>query len=124
MKEVSLIIVLLLSFSCSNDDDLAVIAACDVDNPIQDLAWLRTEIQNREANPTEDMKYCYITAEIYENQTVFAYLDCNPLIDKAILFLNCEGEFLDGSSETVANLGERISQTIIWKPRGFKCNLP
>ena len=119
MKKYVLLTVVIL-FSCTKDDELPIIAACGVDNPVEDLNWLKTEINRRETNPSADMKYCSITLDQYENQVVFVYNDCNPVIDKIIPILNCDGEVLN-NSESLLNLGERINRTIIWKPKNFVC---
>ncbi|WP_422083855.1 hypothetical protein [Ulvibacterium sp.] len=106
--------------SCSNDNDI-IRPACGVDNPAKELSWLKTEIDNREANITEDTKYCYITQADYKGQTVFVYQDCNPLIDKGIPILDCEGNWIDRTEENRFALRDLENQIIIWRPALFVC---
>lgn len=120
MGKTIIFLLVILNFSCSNTNDIPVVAACGVENPIEDLDWLRAEINRREENPSPEMQYCFITIEEYENQTVFVYNDCNPRIDKIIPILNCDGAILN-SQESFENLGDFISRTIIWQPNNFTC---
>ncbi len=55
------------------------------------LTWLREEINRREANPSEDLKYRYIAQSGLKGQTVFIYWDCNPVVNKVIPIFNCDG---------------------------------
>ncbi len=112
---------LFLLVCCSNDDD-NVRPACGVLNPVQDLAWLKSEIERRNANPSEDMKYCYIVQATLNAQDVFIYEDCNPLIDKAIFILDCEGNAID-TSDSSNSFADLESRKVIWKPRDFVCDL-
>ncbi|WP_299535073.1 hypothetical protein [Ulvibacterium sp.] len=112
--------VLFVLLSCSNDDDV-IRPACGVDNPAKELSWLRMEIDEREANVTEDTKYCYITQGEYEGQPIFVYWDCNPLIDKAIPIFNCNGEMINGTSGRPISLDDLENQIIIWRPALFVC---
>lgn len=95
----TLLFALMTLVSCSNDDNgkaiTLSIAGCGVDKPLEELLWLKTEIESREANTNEDMKYCYIVQGTVNNSTVFIYKDCNPLVDKIVLIYDCEGTPLD-----------------------------
>jgi hypothetical protein len=117
---LNLLTVLLVFLSCSDDEDINR-PACGVDNPAKELSWLKTEIDNREANVNEDTKYCYITQGEYEGQTVFVYWDCNPLIDKNIPVFDCDGNMLGGTRENPISLDDLENQIIIWKPAIFVC---
>lgn len=117
---LNILVALLVLQSCSDDDDM-IRPACGVDNPAKELSCLRTEINNREANITEDTKYCYITQGEYKGQTVFVYRDCNPLIDKGIPILDCDGNWIDRTEENRFALSDLENQIIIWKPAVFVC---
>ncbi len=117
---LNLLTILLVFLSCSDDEDI-IRSACGVDNPAKELSWLRTEIDNREANITEDTKYCYITQGEYEGQTIFVYWDCNPLIDKNIPVFDCDGNMLGGTPGNPISLDDLENQIIIWKPAIFVC---
>jgi len=107
--------------SCSNNDDLPVIAACGVNNPVQELDWLKAEIERRKRNTTEDSQYCYIVQAMANEQTIFLYKDCNPLVNKIIPIKDCSGAsagFLGDENYPV----ERITmEEIIYRPADFNC---
>lgn len=107
--------------ACS-DDDVISKAACGVNDPIRDLNWLAQEVEERETNPTEDTKYCYITQAEYQGETVFVYWDCNPLIDKIIPIFDCDGNQRNGLTGSPIALDDLEGQRIIWRPPGFACN--
>lgn len=120
----AILLVLFTSFlflSCSDDDDI-LLPACGVNNAIQNLEWLKAEIDRRNANPTEDMKYCYIVQAKLDGEDVFIYEDCNPLIDKAIPFFNCEGTIINTQDNPIGldNLRDKM---IIWKRTDFVCQV-
>lgn len=117
---LNVLVALLVLQSCSDDDGM-IRPACGVDNPAKELSWLRTEINNREGNITEDTKYCYITQAEFKGQTVFVYQDCNPLIDKGIPILDCDGNWIDRTEENRFALRDLENQIIIWKPAVFVC---
>lgn len=105
--------------SCSgNDDD--IISACAVNNPAEDLEWLKAEIERRRENPTDDMKYCYIVQAQLNGQDVFIYEDCNPLINKAVFILNCEGIGINTQDNPTA-FDQVVNKIIIWKGSNFTC---
>ena len=121
MKKFFFIVsVLCLSYSCNKYD----IPECDFVDATQDLLWLKTIIDEREANPTEGMKYCYIVQAELQRKTVFIFGDCNPSIDKLTFVLNCEGEpILDNDGENIiANQEDITNQILIWSPDDFICN--
>jgi len=108
-------------FSCDTDDTV-IIPACGVSNPANDLQWLRTEIEEREANPTEDTQYCYVTQGEFEGETVFAYWDCNPTINKISPVHNCEGQVLN-TTENPITINDIENQRVIWRPDDFSCTI-
>lgn len=119
----SLIFIVLFAFilSCSdNDDKLSITPACGVDNPVEELAWLKSEIDNRNQRNTESMKYCYIVQGEYEGETVFVYEDCNPAINKIIPVINCEGVVINTDGNSIA-LDNIENKTIIWQGNNFVC---
>lgn len=119
MKNYRLLSILVLALvSCSDNDD--IISACAVNNPAEDLEWLKAEIDRRNENPTDDMKYCYIVQAQLNGQDVFIYEDCNPLINKAIFILNCDGIGINTEDNPTA-FDQVENKIIIWKGSNFTC---
>lgn len=120
MKKIALLLFIMITLSCSDNDD-NILPACGVVNPLEELPWLKAEKDRRENNPTADTKYCYISQAEYNNQTVFIYFDCNPLINKVIPIYDCEGNLLNDSPENEISFEELTNTIIIWKPADFVC---
>lgn len=93
---------------------------CEFENPSRDLDWLRFEIQEREANITEDTKYCYITQAEVNQQPVFVFWDCNPVIAKIIPVVDCLGNTLSFLGDSIS-LDDLKNQKIVWQPEIFVC---
>lgn len=122
MKRVILLIFVFTFLSSCNKYD---IPKCDFDDATQDLLWLKDIIDEREANPTEDMIYCYIVQANLKRKAVFIFEDCNPEIDKFSFLLDCEGEPIknkDGENIRTGEAGLK-DERIIWKPDDFGCDL-
>lgn len=111
-----------LGISCTDSDDDSE-ATCGFGNPLMDLAWLGEEVLRREAvlqseeNPSEDMNYCFIAKAMLNGKTVIVYGDCNPVINKIIPILDCNGKILNG-----ADFNALEKMEIIWKPPIFLCD--
>ena len=88
----------------------------------KDLEWLKREVDRRNQNLTEDMKYCYILQAEFKTATVFRYEDCNPAISKFVITLNCAGERID-SNENGISLEDLKNRRVIWKTNDFACQL-
>lgn len=121
MKKGLLIpLVFCLVCSCNKYD----IPKCDFDDASQDLLWLKDIIEEREANPTEDTRYCYISQAKLKRRTVFILGDCNPAIDKVTFIIDCEGESIKNSYDENLTVGEvdLEDERMIWKPNDFGCD--
>ncbi len=125
MKTVlATIVIFFLLAACSNDDNTPIEtnAACGVDNPTAQLTWLRTEIERREQDGGSALRYCYILQGELAGATVFVYEDCNPLVNKIIPILDCEGVQLN-NQENPIGLNTIENRKIIWKTSDFACNV-
>lgn len=69
-----------------------------------------------------DMVYCYVVQGKYKNRTVFRFEDCNPVIDKAVFTLNCDGNSIESTEESFSTQDIK-NLTIIWKPENFACSV-
>lgn len=114
----------LLFCACSYEDGLnaltQAVPGCDVLNPTQELSWLKAEIDQRDQNPSPDMKYCYILQGNINGKVVFVYEDCNPLANKLSMVLNCEGTVINTLHGV--NNSDVQNKTIIWRTKDYVCN--
>ena len=121
MKIGSLLFLFVIFSSCSDNDD-EITNSCGITNPLVELEWLRTEIDKRKEEVTEDSKYCYILQAIHKGKTIFLYQDCNPFINKVIPILDCEGNSLGFLGGDILSI-DITNSTIIYKPSDFACQL-
>ncbi|MFS4466460.1 hypothetical protein [Maribacter sp. 2210JD10-5] len=113
-------LLLLFAGSCNKYD----LPKCEFDDATQDLIWLKDIIEEREANPTDDMMYCYIVQGKLNKRPVFVLGDCNPLVNKVIFVLDCEGNAIEEDGRKIgANEVDIKNQKIIWQPENFACDL-
>jgi hypothetical protein len=116
--------VALLGHGCKKDElDLPVIAACGVDNPIEDLEWLSSEIRSRQNDTSMGAVFGYIEQALNEGETIFIFNDCNPAANSVATLLDCSGTvvgFLGDENHDVANLTGR---TVIFRRSDTACTL-
>ena len=113
--------ILMLSFACKDDDDKYA-TTCGTNDPINDLAWLKAEIENREATKASGTyPYFYIQQASYLGQTVFIYNGCCPMCSYYVPVLNCSGQEIfqlnADNSKSLRNV------KLLWAPEGFQCSL-
>jgi len=121
MKRVYIFLLIFGVFnSCSKYD----LPKCSFDDATEDLLWLKDIIDEREANPDENMMYCFITQATLKRKTVFVLGDCNPAIDKITFVLNCDGNPLqDGEGRNISVSEVNLeNQKAIWLPADFACD--
>lgn len=120
-KIIWLLAVFSLCLSCNNDDkDLPAIAACDVNNPIEDLDWLKARAQEIKDGTSDLAQYFYIEMAEYKGKTVFIGQNCCPYCSSVILVYDCEGKEL-GSTGTEILASEISNAKIIFKAPNFSC---
>lgn len=115
MRMKSFFLVLLSSaflFGCTDGENPT---SCGVENPVEDLAWLKQEIQN--ASIPSSSEYSFLMQATYRGQTVFYFGFCNPLWNYATIFRDCQGNQLTG--EVI--FAEFTNQKVIWKPANSIC---
>ena len=104
-------------FSC--EKDILSDNTCNVDNPLEQLDWLKVTIQNIEQSNPEWSKYYLITMAKYSSETVFIISNCNPVANSVFPVLNCSGQLLGVLGEIpLESLSDR---NVIWKSVNSAC---
>ncbi len=131
MRGLIVSILLMLLFSCQD----AHVNNCSVNNPIENLAWLNTKINNIKADTLLSAYFYFSTVE-YLGNTVFVLEDCCLLCNTIRIVYNCTGKAIGyisenrsdrpltlSGGETVVPINSEIlkSKTILWKPDNFAC---
>ncbi|MGB5435061.1 MAG: hypothetical protein WBM98_04145 [Maribacter sp.] len=106
----------IIIISCSDNDD----SVCGVINPTEDLSWLKNEIEDREATPSDFSKYFYIAQATYKFQTVFVFEDCCPYCNTAIFVFDCKGNRIGQINNGIQRKDVKNTK-VIYKPKDFKC---
>ncbi|GMN10495.1 hypothetical protein MTsPCn9_33790 [Croceitalea sp. MTPC9] len=115
--------IFLILLSCENDDnDLPLIAACDVNNPIEELSWLKSQIEELKNIDSETSRYFYIQIAEYKGETVFVSNNCCPFCNTVIPVYNCEGDLL-GTFFTEIQPDEIKNAKILYSPVDFPCTV-
>lgn len=101
--------ILLLSQSCTD----TMQADCGVDNPLEDLEWLKAETENLNRSG-----FIYLVEGKYKGRTVFFFNACDPIQPTLTVIQDCQGEIIqEASANDVRN------QKVIWAPINSVCNL-
>jgi len=107
---VTIILSLFTIVSCEKEESND---SCNVSNPTEELAWLKTMI-----NDFSD--YEYIMSADYKGETVFCYGNCNPAANYIPAVYNCLGDVIGNAND----IGDELSDfRLVWKHEDSKCNL-
>lgn len=108
--------------SCSNSDDIINNSSliCAIENPIENLNWLKSEI-----DILEKEAYNYVKQAKYNDQTVFVFANYNPFINSVFLVKNCEGNNIGIIGNREQDIPFKILDegVIIWKADNSECDL-
>ncbi len=107
------------TLSCSDRDD-ALNTVCGVDDPAEELEWLKSEIAIRRRDVSEDAKYQYISQAELNGKTVFLYRNCDPKANFFIPVYDCEGQNL-GEIGKEFTLEDFVNIRLLFKPLDFAC---
>lgn len=131
MKYTLLFSIILISLACDESDSCSE-NTCSVTDPIEELEWLKAEINN--FNTT--YPFIYVSMAIYYGKTVFMVKNCDPsALTLPPIIKNCHGEALGYLSETAGSFNykgvtihnvnpNKIQCTkIIWTPDDFACQV-
>ena len=121
MKRFLLLPILFCLVSCGDDDNSMLLGACGVENPIEDLDFLRLEVERRNDDTSEDAVFCFIEQAEIDGQTIFLYNDCNPRINKAVPIFDCSGASIGNLGDENFDSDAITNRTIIFSPPDFAC---
>lgn len=105
---------LLFSLSCNEDEDPTM--ACEVNDPIENLAWLQE--MTKELSEGSLSEYYYIKQATYKGQTVFLVDNCCPHCNTAPFIYDCSGNRIQ-EDYTFDDLKD---EKLIWQPANSSCN--
>jgi hypothetical protein len=111
-KSVILVFSLAL-ISCEKEDCLPT-SICEVQNPIEELAWLKEAIDE-----VRNDEYSYYSTALYQGERVFFYGNCDPTANYVSFIRNCAGDNLGNTNELYDQLKEI---EVVWKQENSKCN--
>jgi hypothetical protein len=110
--------IICLLFACTDHNNPSRLSnTCSVDNPAEDLPWLKQKISEMEASPNTTTKFASVLMGTYDGETVFIFDNCCPFCDMMIFVYNCDGQIMDN-----VDSGMVTKPKIIWKPADFACN--
>lgn len=111
-KYLFLLVCSALIFSCNDEERPAV---CGVENPVEDLAWVKGQIQSM--GFPNSVAYSYLKQANYQGETVFFFGYCDPLANWALIVRDCQGNRIEGE----ISLSDLNEQKVIWKPSTSLC---
>lgn len=114
----------ILLLGCNNDDNGFIslpIYACDLENPLENLDWLKSEVMKRKSDTSENTRYCYISQAELNGNTFFLYEDCNPFVNKLIAVYDCTGENKGFVGDDNFGFDLLQSRTVIFYPKNTLC---
>lgn len=110
-KSILIFACMLVFMGCSENPGPA---ACGVENPIENLPWLKNAVQ--EAQSWGFSEYSYLIQASYQGNTVFYFGSCCPFCNWAIIIRDCQGNQIEN-----VDLGQLKDQQTIWKPKNSVC---
>lgn len=111
-------ILLLLLISCT--EEITLENSCNVGNPVSDLSWISTQIQELEQNSNTTSQYFYLTQAMFNNETVFVFGNCCPLCNSISIVQSCSGQRI-GVLGMDIDMNELNKAKIIWKHPDSTC---
>lgn len=114
MRKLFIFLLFVTILSCGDEESNSI---CGVANPIEDLPWLKSMIQDIEAS--DFGQYTYIQQAYYFGQPVFIVNNCCPFCLSIVPVYNCEGELVCNLGECVDNL--ITHEKFLWAPANSSC---
>jgi len=136
VKYALLFSIIIFLFACDEPVSCSE-CTCSVTDPLEELEWLRTEINAFALPVNASLKvYFYATMAKYNGNTVFMIKNCCPFCNTTPpIIKNCKGKVLGYLSETEGsfnyygvtiysvNPNKLQCDQIIWKPDNFACKV-
>lgn len=136
MSKIILSLIVVLLSGCLNESEICMGNSCLINNPVTELDWLRTEIEDIQNMDSTISKFLFISMASLNKTTVFFANNCCPFCSTIPPILkNCNGEPIGYISEVAGNLeymGFTIKNInpnqikeiqIVWKPENFACQI-
>jgi hypothetical protein len=122
MKTLPSIIFCFITFiNCTPDEKDNDSSVCGVFNPIQNLSWLKDEIENGAYSTPSSIYDVYISTAIYKGQTILFTTICCPVCDVAPPKIkNCSGQSL-GLLGLEIQESELTETKVIWRTQNGFC---
>ena len=122
MKPFNLITILFLFITFSCNKDAGIGSNCSVKDPVKDLGWLASDVEQLANSSLSDCEYIYQAN--YRSKTVFVFTNCCPSLVSAIAVYNCSGELLGylGSGRDAIDPERLKHKELIWKADSCTCN--
>lgn len=120
LRAIAPIIYIFLSLSCGKGTDPGPV--CAVDDPAEDLEWLKVEIATMASSGLS--RYFYVSQGKYGMMTVIIFLNCCPNCNTIVPVYNCAGEHLGNIGTGEDDIDSRFLEyeRVIWKPADSACN--
>lgn len=120
-KTIILSLFLACLFSCEKNK---FENTCGVDDPVEELVWLRDQIDDIELMEPEASQYYYFRMAKYYGATVFLPGNCNPAFNMVFVVLDCSGERIGiiGDGIDMIRWDELSEMQLLWKPESSACN--
>jgi len=122
-KHVFILGISFLFLACNNSEEFNARSACGVDNPIENLTWLKNRIEQIEQDDKVDYQYSYIKQAYFEKQDVFIYANCDPLANSVFIVYNCSGENIGFIGDEKFSFDVLKKGRVIWKTAENKCDI-
>lgn len=119
-SKLGLLLLVFVVLSCQQDDKFDF--ACDVENPVENLEWLRNELENGGYKTATTYSDTFVYKATFNGVTVFYISICCPACGVvAPEIRTCNGE-------TLGRLGVEIDSddlenpTVVWKTNNGVCS--
>jgi len=109
---------LLLSITACNEDTIELANTCEVENPAEELPWLKTAIDDFMET---DISHNYVEQATYQENTIFIFLSCCPACFFIPRVYDCQGNRLQNVPIDLEAIPQE-KRKIIAKGEDFACN--